>query len=421
MSKSLTPALALLLWLASACMPGGYAIAGGDEDQPVELPIIQEWQGDYPVSLLNRLPQGQRGLRAGYVGDDRQFQSIWRAFKPQEDMPTVDFDRHLVVFYRNVDFYNHITIFKVLLKKGIVEILAMQTRSALPIEDKVAMALAVIPRAGVTAVEVDGESIPLRVPHGEPASDPMNATYILEGEQVRLKQGRAETVIEPESASRVRTSVFGEPADGDLDGDGEDDVALILVNDAGGSGSFYYVAVAQNLQGKYRGGNAVWLGDRIDLRDIAIRNGLVIVRYLERSANESMTTAPTVARTMVLHLDNGRLMVRARLGEAEQLLQGWVRIGHEVRSFAPCGQDVEYWLVGNSPALPQITAGYHETVTNADPYAPTFMILAGHIAETPSEGFGAEYSGAIVATHLIGIQPEERCPDRPTVVEPVTQ
>ncbi|MEE9146908.1 MAG: hypothetical protein V3U27_05860, partial [Candidatus Tectomicrobia bacterium] len=149
MSKISTPGFALLLWLASACMPGGYARAGAGENQPAEMPILQEWRGDYPVPLLNRLPAGQQGSRAGYIGDSRQFERIWQAFRPREDTPRVDFDHHLVVFYRNIDFYNRTAIPKVLLKAGLVEILALETRTACPIEDKVAMALAVIPRAGV--------------------------------------------------------------------------------------------------------------------------------------------------------------------------------------------------------------------------------------------------------------------------------
>jgi hypothetical protein len=37
----------------------------------------------------------------------------------------------------------------------------METRSALPIEDKVAMAMAVIPRAGVESIQVGNEQIPV--------------------------------------------------------------------------------------------------------------------------------------------------------------------------------------------------------------------------------------------------------------------
>ena len=243
-----------------------------------------------------------------------------------------------------------------------------------------------------------------------PASDPMNASYRLEGESVHLRHGRAATGFEAGAASQRKTRVLGEPVVGDLDGeDGKDDVALILVSDAGGSGSFYYAAVARHVSGGYRGSNAVWLGDRIVVRDIAIRNGLLIVRYLDRRSDDPMVVPPVLARTMVLSLENGRLTLRARLGGSEQLLEGWLTIGHEVRSFVPCGEDVAHWLVGNSPAMREIVAGYREKLSDSGPYTPLFAVLAGHVSEPPDDGFGADYPAAIVATRLIGMLPDGKC------------
>ena len=60
-----------------------------------------------------------------------------------------------------MDFYNRISIFKITLKDGVIEILAMETMSALPIEDKVAMALAEIPRAGVESIQAGNQQIPV--------------------------------------------------------------------------------------------------------------------------------------------------------------------------------------------------------------------------------------------------------------------
>jgi hypothetical protein len=73
----------------------------------------------------------------------------------------VDFGTQIVVFYRNVTFYNRTNIVKVTLKDGIAEIIAIETRSALPIEDKVAMAMVVIPRAGVKFIQAGNERIPV--------------------------------------------------------------------------------------------------------------------------------------------------------------------------------------------------------------------------------------------------------------------
>jgi len=129
--------------------------------EPEDIPIIQKWNGDYQVAHLNRLPEGRQKSRAGYIGDAATLTAVWQAFRPGEKAPEVDFGKNLVVFSRNVDFYNRTSIFKITLKGGVIEVLAMETRSALPIEDKVAMALAVIPRAGVKFIQAGHERIPV--------------------------------------------------------------------------------------------------------------------------------------------------------------------------------------------------------------------------------------------------------------------
>ena len=129
---------------------------------PAELAIAQSWNGDYPVAELKRLPQGQQQSASGYLGSAAAFAPVWAAFKPGEAVPAVDFGKQLVVFHRNVAFYNRTRIFKVTLKDGVAEVLATETMSALPVTDKVAMALAVVPRAGVKALQTGTAHLPVR-------------------------------------------------------------------------------------------------------------------------------------------------------------------------------------------------------------------------------------------------------------------
>jgi hypothetical protein len=131
------------------------------ENPPTELVISQSWSGDYPVAELKRLPDGQQKTRVGYLGNAAAFKAVWSAFKPEDAVPEVDFGKNLVVFSRNVDFYNHTRILKVMLKDGAAEIVAMETMSAIPIEDKVAMAMAVIPRAQVKSIQTGSERLPV--------------------------------------------------------------------------------------------------------------------------------------------------------------------------------------------------------------------------------------------------------------------
>jgi hypothetical protein len=121
------------------------------------------WSGDYPVAELKRLPEGQQQSRVGYLASTQAFGAVWAAFKPGEAVPAVDFGKNLVVFVRNVDFYNRTNILKTELKDGVLEVLAMETMSAIPIEDKAAMAMTVVPRQGVKAIQSGPTRIALPV------------------------------------------------------------------------------------------------------------------------------------------------------------------------------------------------------------------------------------------------------------------
>ena len=149
------------------------------------------------------------------------------------------------------------------------------------------------------------------------ARDPLNASYSLGKGAVRLEQGFAETLIVTGSAVRERTWVVGEPVSGDLDGDGDEDSALILAQNSGGSGTFYYVVAAREQRGAYLGSNGVLLGDRIRLEEISVVHGLVIVRYRRRGAGDPMASIPTIPTTTVLRIEQGKLAALATVEAGE--------------------------------------------------------------------------------------------------------
>ncbi|MDR4483894.1 MAG: hypothetical protein R3B95_11890 [Nitrospirales bacterium] len=105
-------------------------------------------------------------------------------------------------------------------------------------------------------------------------------------------------------------------------------------------GRYFYVAVALIINGTFRGTNAVWLGDRITPFDLQIRNGILVARYAEGGHGEPMVTTPTIQRAKFLILKDAQLESIAPLEEGEQVVEGWVTTGHEVRSFRPCLQGV---------------------------------------------------------------------------------
>jgi hypothetical protein len=124
--------------------------------------ILHSWHGDYPVAQLNLFPEGQRDQAVGFISDAKVFSAVWKVFKPGEALPEVDFKTKIILFARNTQFYNRISIGGVNVTNGVAEVLAMETMSAMPIEDKVAMSLVVVPRQGIAAIQIGGENIAIK-------------------------------------------------------------------------------------------------------------------------------------------------------------------------------------------------------------------------------------------------------------------
>lgn len=162
----------LLLLILTLLLPFGCSLSSKrTAKHPSNLPslkseaeILQAWQGDFPVAQLGRLPEGQRDLPVGFIDSDETFRNIWKIFKSSETIPDIDFKANLVLFARNTQFYNRIAIGKVKVRAGVAEVLAMETRSAMPIEDKVSISLVVIARKGISGIQTGDKTMP--VPNG---------------------------------------------------------------------------------------------------------------------------------------------------------------------------------------------------------------------------------------------------------------
>ena len=129
---------------------------------PASMTIVNKWDGDYPVSALKKLPRGQQKTSAGYIGDGAAFADVWKSFRPGEKAPKVDFKKNIVVFTRNVKFYNRKAITKVTLLDGILEVQGVETVTSVPVTDKVAMAMAEVPRQGVKTLRAGDKFIPVK-------------------------------------------------------------------------------------------------------------------------------------------------------------------------------------------------------------------------------------------------------------------
>ncbi|MFA7248502.1 MAG: hypothetical protein WC273_02610 [Dehalococcoidia bacterium] len=140
------------------------------------------------------------------------------------------------------------------------------------------------------------------------AAQVRDGTYEIAGRPVTLVNGLSEVAAAPGSASMVTTRYFGSEATGDLNGDGTPDVAFLLTQSTGGSGTFFYVVAAIKTAGGYVGTNGVLLGDRVAPQPTTIEGAVVTVNYAERRSGEPMTTPPSMGVSKYLQMENGRLV-----------------------------------------------------------------------------------------------------------------
>lgn len=142
----------------------------------------------------------------------------------------------------------------------------------------------------------------------QPGSDPLNATYNIEGENITLVDGISEEQI-PNSSTKIVTQVWGTHVTTDLTGNEVQNPALILTQDPGGSGTFYYVAAAVREDDGYYGTNGIFLGDRIAPKTQEIlEDGTIVVNYVDRADDASMSDEPTEAMSRYFRVEGRELV-----------------------------------------------------------------------------------------------------------------
>lgn len=151
------------------------------------------------------------------------------------------------------------------------------------------------------------------------ANDYLNTTYKINGEEVKLINGKSEKEAAPGSASKVVTRFFGNEVKHDFDGDGREDIAFILTQETGGSGTFYYFVASLNKENGFLGSEAVFLGDRISPQSTNMGEGnIVVVNFAERKQGESFDVSPSVGKSLWLLLDPKTM----QFGEVAQNFEG---------------------------------------------------------------------------------------------------
>jgi heat shock protein HslJ len=112
----------------------------------------------------------------------------------------------------------------------------------------------------------------------------------------------------PGGASRPRVELLDmPPVLHDLDGDGIDDVAVLLAESSGGSGAFTYLAVVSCRDGRAVSIGTIGLGDRVMIRSMAGREGAIVVEFVAAGPGEPLC-CPTRNIRSRYRLRDGKLL-----------------------------------------------------------------------------------------------------------------
>ena len=135
------------------------------------------------------------------------------------------------------------------------------------------------------------------------------ATYTIEGNDFVLREGVSLQHNVLNSAVSEKVTLSDLSVESDFDKDARVDTAVVLVHEPGGTGTFYYVAVAFQKTDSYVTSNTIFLGDRIVVTGLQKTSTGFSVNYLDRRADQDFSTSPTVAKTASFAVDASTMKI----------------------------------------------------------------------------------------------------------------
>jgi len=125
---------------------------------------------------------------------------------------------------------------------------------------------------------------------------------------VKLTNGIYREKIAPNSATELIITLSDKVAYGDLNGDGKEDAAAILITDPGGSGTFHHLAIVLNQKESSNHVASQLLGDRVKVKSLSVRSGEIAVEMITHGPNDPMC-CPALEVTQNYLLQDDKLVV----------------------------------------------------------------------------------------------------------------
>jgi hypothetical protein len=137
-----------------------------------------------------------------------------------------------------------------------------------------------------------------------------NAAYKSEWPRSRvakLNGGEYREKYTEDSASELVIRLTKKVAFGDLDGDGLEDAAVVLLTDPGASGTFYYLAAVINQGGRPDNVAARLLGDRVKIKKVSVEQGDIVIDMIAHGPDDPVC-CPSKRVVRTYRLEEGHLI-----------------------------------------------------------------------------------------------------------------
>lgn len=141
--------------------------------------------------------------------------------------------------------------------------------------------------------------ITAETPHTTTAGhvDIANATFKFDDGPITLKNGSALTPIADGEGAVLDTFLTDAVGYGDINNDGKEDAAAVLIQSSGGSGVFVYIAAYVSGPLGYKSTNTVFVGDRVTPKTISIKGNTITLVYYDRKPDEPLAAEATILTT----------------------------------------------------------------------------------------------------------------------------